>query len=77
MTWHIRADRGVIHYRDVGYGQLIQAQSQIASILNVETGKGRRFEFDREGRVVVYDGRQYIDALWIVDGSEQYAPLGL
>jgi hypothetical protein len=39
MTWHIRADRGVIHYRDVGYGQLIQAQSQIASILNVETGK--------------------------------------
>ena len=77
MSWHIEADRGVIHDLKVEYPQLRDAQAQVASILCNQERLGRRYEFNSSGGVVVYDGRQYFDTLVILDEREQVAPLGL
>lgn len=77
MLAHMSRTRRGCCQRGGDLRQTGRCQAQIASILSVQGTKGRRDEFDREGRAVIYDGRQVVDALWIVDQHAHYVPLGL
>ena len=59
------------------FATLAEARKQMASIIATQQGpQGRSIMYDDEGCVMIWDGRQFVDRLWIEDSAGRQVMLG-